>query len=1131
MNIEQLLKRTTPPGLLLAATLGLLLSCQEKTSAEAPAAGSTLFTTMPTSYTGVDFSNALSHTEAFNPYTYRNFYNGGGVGIGDLNNDGLPDLYFCGNLVPNKLYLNRGDLRFEDITTHAGVASKGVWSSGVSLADINGDGWLDIYVCKSGAPGGDNRHNELFLNNADPDAGGRVTFTEAAAAWGIDDLGLSSHAAFFDYDGDGDLDCYLLNNSIRSVGGYDLIPDQRSIRDTLGGNKLYRHDGDHYTDVSEAAGIYGSMIGFGLGVSIGDLDRDGWPDIYVSNDFFERDYLYLNQGDGTFREALEAHVREISLSSMGADVADLNGDGWPEIFVTDMLPRDDARMKTKTAFENWDKYSLNLRQGYYRQFTRNVLQLNDGSGNFSEVGRMTGVYATDWSWGALILDLDNDGLQDIFVANGIYKDLTDQDFINFYASPQAVREMLRKEGQVIQKLIDAMPSQALPNYAFVQQPGGGHIPVLADRAAELGLAAPSFSNGSAYGDLDNDGDPDLVVNNVNMPAFIYRNESSAQPAAPHWIALEMVGDGMNRFGLGCQVSLWAGGRLYYREVAPMRGFQSTVDYRLLIGLGSMTQIDSLHVRWPGGNLQRLGAVPIDGLLRVFQRDARPQPAAHPAAAPAPFEMLAETLPYTHREEPYQDFARDRLLYHMRSAEGPCLCQGDVNGDGRADLYLGGAHGQPGSLLVQQRDGSFAAADSPDLRRDSTAEDSDCIFFDADGDGDPDLYVASGSSEFPASSSALLDRLYINDGRGGFSRSPQPLPILSNFVNTACVRAADVDGDGDQDLFVGARMQPALFGVPADGYLLLNDGRGNFSDATAQRAAGLRQLGMICDATWADYDGDGDSDLLVVGEWMPLVLLRNDDGTLHRAAAPAEGSEGWWNAVLPFDADDDGDTDFALGNHGLNTRFRATPDRPMRLYVNDFDRNGSAEHILTVYNGAAAYPLVLRHDLVTQLPFLKKKYLKYEAYREQTIDSLFTPEQLQGSIVREARYLESAVLLNQGAAGFELRALPAEAQIAPVYALLAGDFDGDGHADLLLGGNFFRAKPETGIYAASYGTYLRGDGQGGFVAVRRAGLALDGEVRVLAEVATSRGPRIVAARNNASPQVLTYRSMHSTLPRR
>lgn len=1090
---------------LIAASLAF--SCNRGASGSEPAS---LFTLLPGDRTGITFLNQVDYTEEYNTYTYRNFYNGAGVGLGDFNNDGFIDIYFCGNITDNKLYINKGEFVFEDVTEHAGVACSDVWCTGVSIADVNGDGWQDIYVCKSGDPEAPNRHNELFINNGD------LTFTEQAREYGIADMGLSTHASFFDYDRDGDLDCYLLNNSFQSVTQFDFKPEERRKRDTLGGNKLYRNDGGSFSDVSETAGIYGSKIGFGLGVSVGDVNRDGWIDLYISNDFFERDYLYINKGDGTFSESLEEQMTEISLGAMGADVGDINNDTYPDIFVTEMTAEGDRRLKTKVLFDSWETYQTKVAGGYHHQFARNVLQLNNRNGSYSEIGRLSGVSATDWSWGALIMDLDNDGWKDIFVANGIYKDLLDRDFLDLYSDPSVMRTMIRTEESAILSIIDQIPSERIPNYAFHNN---GDL-TFTNLAAPWGLATPSFSNGAAYGDLDNDGDLDLVVNNVNMPSFIYRNETPPGENQ-NFLTVQLRGSGANTGAIGAGVTLFYSGKMLYQEQVPMRGFKSCVDHRLHFGLGPCNLIDSLIVQWPDGSTTLTSDIPVNQFLEMDQQNemVRERPVGEIESRPLFSPKDSPSSPeYTHVEDEYSDFDRESLLFTMLSNEGPHMAVGDVNGDGWEDLYICGARGTPGTLFVQLGGKRFRATNEALFGADRISEETDCAFFDADGDSDLDLYVACGGNEFSSSSSALLDRLYLNNGQGVFSKSGQLLPA-GKYESTSCVTPADFDGDGDLDLFVGIRLTPFQYGVPVNGYLLENDGKGSFSNVSDSNAPGLKGIGMVTDMAWADVDRDGDPDMAIVGDWMPVKLFINNNGIFSDESLQfgLSGTQGWWNVIVALDLDGDGFPDFALGNHGLNSRFKASAEKPVTMYVNDFDLNGRVEQIICTYEGDRSFPLVMKDELVRQIPVLEKKYPTYDSYKEQTMEDIFSAEVLERSVRLESRIMASCLAINSGSGSFRLTPLPLEAQFSPVYALVANDFDGDGNCDLLLGGNQTRAKPETGIYNAGFGLFLKGNKDGAMDAVPSeiSGIFVKGEIRDL-ELMSAAGKRVIAVARNNEP---------------
>jgi hypothetical protein len=1073
-----------------------------------------LFQLMPSSQTGIDFNNKVVDTKDFNVFKYRNFYNGGGVAIGDVNNDGKPDIFFTSNQGKNRLYINKGNWQFEDVTDKAGVGGIHKWHTGVTMVDINGDGWLDIYVCNSGEIAGDDRANELYINQKDG------TFKEEAHQYGLDDKGLTTQVAFFDYDHDGDLDCFVLNNSYRPIESFGYDRNLRNIRDPRGGHRLYRNDNGHFTDVSEQAGIYGSEIGFGLGVTISDVNNDGWDDIYVSNDFFERDYLYINQHDGTFKEAITDETGHISLSSMGSDIMDINNDGWPDIFTTDMLPENDFRLKTTTRFDDYNVQNAKLRNDFHHQFTSNCLQLNNGDGTFSEIAQLAGVDATDWSWGALGFDFNNDGWKDLFVSNGINKDLTNQDFLDYFGSEEVINQV-RHNGFDYKEPLSKMPSTPISNYGFVNQKNL----IFKNQSFDLGLATPSFSNGAAYGDLDGDGDLDLVVNNENMEAFVYRNMTSERKQA-HYLKVKLEGKSPNTLGLGSRVTIYTKGSKQMLEQMPTRGFESSMEPVLNFGLGEFTAVDSLIVWWPNMKMQVLKNIAADTVLILKQVEAKADlllPVNAPVTLYKNVTASAISGNIRHNENLFSDFDEEPLIPKMLSTEGPKLAIGDVNGDGLADFFLGSAKGDTAKLFIQQPDGSFLQKKEFVFAQDKDNEDVGAAFFDADNDGDLDLVVASGGNQDKPGSPNLLVRLYINDGKGNFTRSFSGWPLIS--INASCVRPINIDGQGNTDIFIGARSQPGAYGVIPASVLLHNDGHGHFTDVTHTMAPDLLHLGMVTDAQWADVDGDGKKELIVVGDWMPVTILKFKDGQLKKISEVAHSS-GWWNCVTITDIDGDGHLDLVAGNFGLNSRIKADVEHPARLYTGDFDKSGRSKCIPVYYKtDGKAYPYYLRGDMVSQMPMLKKKFLKYSAYAGKPIDEVFTKDQLNEATVLQVDQTQTSVFLNDGKGNFIVQPLPIAAQFSPVFAILVADLNGDGIKDIFLGGNFFGLKPEVGRFDASYGTTLIGDQHHRFIPMKTSisGLFIKGEVRDIQQINTPKGNDIIVARNNDSLQIFQKRN--------
>jgi hypothetical protein len=1031
---------------------------------------------------GINFSNDVSYTKELNPYTYRNFYNGAGVAVGDINNDGLPDLYFASNQSGNKLYLNKGGLSFEDITDKAGVSCKGVWSTGVTFADVNSDGNLDLYVCKSGAPGGDNRNNELFINNGD------LTFTEKSQEFGLDITGLSVQAAFFDYDKDGDLDCYLLTNSFKSVGNFDLVPDQRMIPDPLGaGNKFFVNENNRFIDRSAEANIYRSTIGFGLGITLGDFNDDTWTDIFVSNDFFERDYLYINNTKGGFTESLTDYFQSISMGSMGADLADLDNDGQPELFVTEMLPDSLSRKKSKTVYENWNKYQLNVSQGYHHQFSRNVLQKKTSANRYVEIGRLAGVESTEWSWGALLFDMDNDGFRDIFVANGIYRDLLDRDYLTYSGNEDNVRKMIREHKEdAITKLIELMPSSASPDYAFRNK---GDLQ-FENVASEWGLGHSTYSSGSAYGDFDLDGDLDLVVNNLNAPAVFYRNNTDSSTFRN--ITFILSDCSKNTGAVGASVVVYCGDKKHFADNFVTRGFQSSVQSAISIGLGAgVNAIDSAVIQWPDRGFSIIRNIAVNSRVNVNKCETpviEVIPASDRAHGPK-LELVSNSL-FEHRSSGLVDFNRERLLPAMYSNETPFLIKGNVDKDADDEIYVGGGKDQPG-VMLQFSAHTITSTVIPALEKFAISEKTNGTFVDVDNDNDLDLYLAMGGRFFPKTSSALEDKLLINDGNGRFADSPHTLPFKQP-ISTSVAKAIDFDRDGDSDLVIGERFDPFVYGVGGRAYLFENDGHGKFNDVTAQRASVLMNVGMITDIEVQDIDLNGWNDLVLVGDWTPIHMIKNFNGTFTSASEEfgTLKSEGWWHAIESSDLNKDGKADFVVGNHGLNSFFRSND----RMYINDFDGDGSIEQIFCTKIGDRYYPLIDKDDLLSQIPSLKKQLLYYANYAGKSIDQIFPEKTLDASRIVEVNMLSSVLLLS-GQNGFTIVDLPQEAQYSSIYDLLIGDIDNDGVDDLIAGGNNYKVKPQFGRSDASHGWFFKGELKGKEFSFQKGfDLGIDGEIR-------------------------------------
>jgi hypothetical protein len=1094
--------------LLVLASLGFLISCSDSNNKpENP-----LYTQLESTETGIDFENKVENEKDMNIFKYRNFYNGGGVAIGDINNDGLSDVYFTSNQGENKLYLNKGNFKFEDISTKAGVKGAKSWSTGVVMVDINADGLLDIYVCNAGSNKGAQQDNELFINN------GNLTFTDKAKDYNLADTGITTHAAFFDYDKDGDLDCYILNNSFIPVSSLNYS-NKRELRDKDwqvadilkgGGDKLLRNDNGKFVDVSEKSGIYGSLIGFGLGVTVGDINNDLYPDIYISNDFYERDYLYINQKDGTFKEEIQSWAQHISQSAMGADMADINNDGKADIFVTDMLPEPDERLKTTTSFDNYDLFSRKLSMDFYHQYMQNTLQLNSGNNSFTEIAHYAGVSKTDWSWGALLFDMDNDGYKDIYVCNGIYKDLTNQDFVDFFANDVMQRMAITGKKEDMQNIIDKMPSTPVANYAFKNNKNL----TFSNEAFNWGLSTPSFSNGAAYGDLDNDGDLDLIVNNVNMKAFVYKNNAQKN-TKNHYLKVKLKGEGQNTFAVGSVVEVFSKKEIMRQELIPSRGFQSSIDYTMTFGLGTKN-IDSLHVIFPNGKYKSIKNVKKDQTLAVSQKEAL---LTYKVATKNQKTLFSEqpNSMISHVENDYIDFDYEGLIAKMLSQEGPSSAVGDINGDQMDDVYVGGAKGSVGKVYISNGS-SFTATKQPDIEAHGSFEDTAASFFDVDKDGDNDLLVGTGGNE-KNDERLYLNRLYLNDGKGNFTRSTNSLPSVN--TNVSVVVPCDYDNDGDNDVFIGSRSIPGIYGLSPKHLLLENDGKGKFTNVTDRIAIELKEYGMITDAKWEDMDQDGKKELIVVGDWTAPLILKNSGRQFTEYETNLSDEFGFWNAVACVDVNKDGKKDLIIGNSGRNTSYKCSKEAPMKLFVNDFDNNGTIEQITTRMIDERDMPIHLKGELAKQIPSIKKENLSYADYSKKAIQEIFDESVLDKAQVKTATNQHSIVAINKGNGQFEIRILPKEVQFSSLNAICAMDVNKDGNLDLLLGGNQMVFKPQFGSLDASKGALLLGSKSGAFTYVsnQQSGIYLSGAIKSIQPL-TNKGKKVgfIAVANGKVPKI-------------